>query len=184
MPLAKSSFAASFTEVCYLLIYGELPTPGELGRFEEQLTLHTLLHEDMKKFFEGFPATAHPMAILSAMVASLSAYYPARGDEQRERHRNAEAAIDCAHFVARFDRGQFDVRQLRQILRAPKECAAHGGEQEEGDKERNGHEAMLRFRTILRCHAVPSAHNPSWRAAKSRMISSEPPPMALTRTSR
>jgi citrate synthase len=67
---------ASFTEVCYLLIYGKLPTAAELETFDRQLTYHSLLHEDMKNFFAGFPASAHPMAMLSAMVASLSAYYP------------------------------------------------------------------------------------------------------------
>jgi citrate synthase len=67
---------ASFTEVCYLLIYGALPTAAELAEFDRRLTYHSLLHEDMKNFFAGFPATAHPMAMLSAMVASLSAYYP------------------------------------------------------------------------------------------------------------
>jgi citrate synthase len=67
---------ASFTEVCYLLIYGKLPSPQELDEFETRLTYHSMLHEDMKNFFAGFPASAHPMAILSAMVASLSSYYP------------------------------------------------------------------------------------------------------------
>ena len=68
-----------FTEVCYLLLYGELPNELELKDFQHKLTYHSMLHEDMKKFFEGFPATAHPMAILSAMVASLSSYYPRSG---------------------------------------------------------------------------------------------------------
>jgi hypothetical protein len=67
---------ARFTEVAYLLVYGVLPNAAELAVWREQLTRHSLLHEDMKKFFEGFPASAHPMAILSAMVASLSTYYP------------------------------------------------------------------------------------------------------------
>ena len=62
-----------FTEVCYLLVYGKLPTKSELEEFDRKLTYHSLLHEDMKNFFAGFPATAHPMAMLSAMVASLSA---------------------------------------------------------------------------------------------------------------
>jgi citrate synthase len=83
-PIEAIAGRASFPEVCYLLIYGELPTAPQLARFEEQLTRHTLLHEDMKKLFEGFPATAHPMAVLSAMVASLSAYYPPRGEEERD----------------------------------------------------------------------------------------------------
>ncbi len=67
---------ARFTEVAFLLIYGHLPNAAELATWREKLTRHSLLHEDMKKFFEGFPATAHPMAMLSAMVASLSTYYP------------------------------------------------------------------------------------------------------------
>jgi len=67
---------ARFTEVAYLLIYGHLPSQVEFAAWREKLTRHSLLHEDMKKFFEGFPASAHPMAILSAMVASLSTYYP------------------------------------------------------------------------------------------------------------
>ena len=67
---------ATFPEVCYLLIYGHLPNQVERDDFRTRLTRHTLVHEDMKKFFEGFPPQAHPMAILSAMIASLSAYYP------------------------------------------------------------------------------------------------------------
>jgi len=67
---------ARFTEVAFLLIYGHLPNPKELADWREKLTRHSLLHEDMKKFFEGFPASAHPMAMLSAMTASLSTYYP------------------------------------------------------------------------------------------------------------
>ena len=71
---------ARFTEVAFLLIYGRLPAPAELAAWREKLTRHSLIHEDMKKFFEGFPATAHPMAMLSAMVASLSTYYPDTAD--------------------------------------------------------------------------------------------------------
>jgi citrate synthase len=67
---------ASFPEVCHLLIYGELPTRPQRESFRTRLTRHSLVHEDMKKFFEGFPPSAHPMVILSAMIASLSAYYP------------------------------------------------------------------------------------------------------------
>ena len=75
-PIEEIAEEARFTEVCYLLIYGELPDLDQLEKFRQILTVHSLLHEDMKKFFEGYPATAHPMAILSSMVASLSAYYP------------------------------------------------------------------------------------------------------------
>ena len=75
-PIEQLAEKADFVEVCYLLIYGHLPKPNELATFRNQLTHHSLIHEDMKKFFEGYPPTAHPMAILSAMVASLAAYYP------------------------------------------------------------------------------------------------------------
>lgn len=67
---------SSFVEVCYLLVYGELPTADQLEVFKHKLTYHSMLHEDMKKFFEGYPPSAHPMSVLSAMVASLAAYYP------------------------------------------------------------------------------------------------------------
>ncbi|HVS32557.1 MAG TPA: citrate synthase [Thermoanaerobaculia bacterium] len=83
-PIEELARRASFVEVAYLLVYGELPSADELVAFAERLTRHTLLHEDMKKFFEGFPNSAHPMAILSAMVASLSAYYP--DTEKREEN--------------------------------------------------------------------------------------------------
>jgi len=75
-PIEQIARQAEFTEVCFLLIYGRLPAADELAAFRARLTNHTLLHEDMKKFFEGYPPTAHPMAILSSMVSSLSAYYP------------------------------------------------------------------------------------------------------------
>ncbi len=75
-PIEQLAEQASFVEVCFLLIYGHLPSQAELADFREQLTRHTLIHEDMKKFFEGYPPSAHPMAIMAAMVISLSAYYP------------------------------------------------------------------------------------------------------------
>ena len=67
---------ASFLEVAHLLIYGEMPNKEQKAKFEGGITHHTLIHEDMKKFFEGYPSSAHPMAILGAMFASLSTFYP------------------------------------------------------------------------------------------------------------
>ena len=75
-PIEDLAANSNFIEVSYLLIYGHLPSKKELEQFQYDLTHHTLIHEDMKKFFEGFPPAAHPMGILSAMVSSLSAYYP------------------------------------------------------------------------------------------------------------
>ncbi|MCH7664325.1 MAG: citrate synthase [Acidobacteria bacterium] len=80
-PIEQVAEQSSFVEVCYLLVFGELPTSGQLEEFSDALTRHTLLHEDMKKFFEGYSSSAHPMVILSSMVASLSTYYPPTTDE-------------------------------------------------------------------------------------------------------
>ena len=75
-PIEEIAGRARFTEICYLLIYGHLPSRSEYDDFKARLSRHSLIHEDMKKFFEGFPTSAHPMAMLSSMIASLSAYYP------------------------------------------------------------------------------------------------------------
>jgi citrate synthase len=75
-PIEELAASSNFVEVSYLLIHGHLPSKQEFESFQYNLTHHTLLHEDMKKFFEGFPPSAHPMGILSAMVSSLSAFYP------------------------------------------------------------------------------------------------------------
>ncbi len=81
-PIEQLAEKSDFIEVAWLLLYGELPTPEQLAKFRAQLTYHSMIHEDMKKFFEGFPNNAHPMAILSAMVASLSTYYPETETEE------------------------------------------------------------------------------------------------------
>jgi citrate synthase len=75
-PIEQLAGRADFVEVAYLLMFGDLPRREELEAFRRRLTYHSLIHEDLKKFFEGYPGTAHPMTMLSAMVASLSAYYP------------------------------------------------------------------------------------------------------------
>lgn len=75
-PIEELAENSNFIEVCYLLIHGNLPTKKELDEFHYGLTHHSLIHEDMKKFFEGYPPSAHPMGILASMVASLSAFYP------------------------------------------------------------------------------------------------------------
>jgi citrate synthase len=76
IPIEQLAEHSTFVETAYLLIYGHLPSDQEFKDWSQKLTRHSLLHEDMKHFFEGFSATAHPMAILSAMVAALSSYYP------------------------------------------------------------------------------------------------------------
>ncbi|MDZ4662212.1 MAG: citrate synthase [Pseudomonadota bacterium] len=67
---------STFMEVSYLLIHGELPKAKEYQDFRQKMRYHSLIHEDMKNFFNNYPGQAHPMAILSSMVCSLSAYYP------------------------------------------------------------------------------------------------------------
>jgi citrate synthase len=76
IPIDELAEKSTFVETSYLLIYGKLPTRDELAKFRELLTRHSLIHEDMLHFYDGYPSTAHPMAILSSMVCSLSAYYP------------------------------------------------------------------------------------------------------------
>jgi len=75
-PIEQLAANSSFIEVAYLLIYGELPTEEQLKGFNFDLSHHTLVHEDMKKFFDGFPSKSHPMGQLSSLVCSLSAFYP------------------------------------------------------------------------------------------------------------
>ncbi|WP_375475873.1 citrate synthase [uncultured Jatrophihabitans sp.] len=74
-PIDQLAEHSTFLEVSYLLIYGELPTADELADFTNNVRRHTLLHEDLKRFFEGFPADAHPMPVLSSAVSALSTFY-------------------------------------------------------------------------------------------------------------
>jgi len=76
IPIDELGEHSTFVETAYLLIYGHLPDRDELARFSTLLTRHSLIHEDMKRFYDGYPSTAHPMAILSSMVCSLSSFYP------------------------------------------------------------------------------------------------------------
>ncbi len=76
IPIEQIAEQSTFVEASYLLIYGELPTARQLKKFSESFTLHAAIHDDMKKLFEGYPPTGHPMGILSAMVTILGAYYP------------------------------------------------------------------------------------------------------------
>jgi len=64
-----------FVEASYLLIYGELPTREQLDAFRTSIRRHTMLHEDMRKFYGGFPRDAHPMAVMSSVVSALSTFY-------------------------------------------------------------------------------------------------------------
>jgi len=74
-PIDQLAEKSSFLEVSYLLIHGELPTASELDDFTSRIQRHTLLHEDLKRFFDGFPRDAHPMPVLSSAVSALSTFY-------------------------------------------------------------------------------------------------------------
>ncbi|HXI58630.1 MAG TPA: citrate synthase [Polyangia bacterium] len=92
IPIEELAEKSTFVEVAYLLINGKLPNAKELARFSGQLTRHSMLHEDMKRFFDGYPGTAHPMAILSAMVLSLSSFYPQALDVKNREETEATIA--------------------------------------------------------------------------------------------
>src|SRR6185369_10070625 len=74
-PIGQLAEQSSFMETAYLLVHGELPTAAELDDFTTRIQHHTLLHEEMRRFFDGFPRDAHPMAVLSSAVSALSTFY-------------------------------------------------------------------------------------------------------------
>ncbi|GAA4904862.1 citrate synthase [Actinomycetospora succinea] len=94
--LAKNS---TFVETSYLLMYGELPNQQQLATFTDQIQRHTMLHEDLKKFFDGFPKDAHPMPVLSSAVSALSTFY--------------QSALDP------FDEPNVDLSSVRLLAKVP-----------------------------------------------------------------
>src|ERR671933_980137 len=98
-PIDQLAERASFVEVSYLLIYGELPTAEQLADFDSRLRRHTLLHEDLKQFFNGFPRDAHPMPVLSSAVSALSTFY--------------QDSLDP------FDQRQVEISTLRLLAKLP-----------------------------------------------------------------
>jgi citrate synthase len=98
-PIEELAERSSFLEVAYLLIYGELPTAAQLTQFTNGVRHHTLLDENFKAFFNGFPRDAHPMAVLSSAVSALSTFYPGSLDP--------------------FDPEQVDLSSLRLIAKLP-----------------------------------------------------------------
>jgi citrate synthase len=87
-PVEQLAAHSSFIEVCYLLLHGELPTADELENFDNMIRTHTMLNEGMLNFFKGFRYDAHPMAMLSAVVGSMSAYYHDTMDVHNTEHRD------------------------------------------------------------------------------------------------
>ncbi len=85
-PIEQLAQHSTYLEVAWLLIYGELPSASELAAFDERIRRHTLLHEDLKRFFSSLPPTAHPMSVLSAATAALSTYYESESDPHNPEH--------------------------------------------------------------------------------------------------
>lgn len=92
----------SFVEVAYLLVHGELPTAIELQRFSTYLNRHSLIHENMQHFFNGFPAETHPMGILASMVTSLSSFYPSLNHKDPNFDITAARLISKVRTIAAF----------------------------------------------------------------------------------
>ncbi|MEM6941398.1 MAG: citrate synthase [Pseudomonadota bacterium] len=86
-PIGQLASKSHYLEVCYLLLYGELPSPAQLENFESTITRHTMLHEQMQNFFRGFRRDAHPMAIMVGVVGAMSAFYHDSTDIADERQR-------------------------------------------------------------------------------------------------
>ncbi|MEK7487646.1 MAG: citrate synthase [Planctomycetota bacterium] len=85
-PIEQICEHSNFLETSYLLIYGELPTPEQYNKFKNCITSHTLLHEDLKRMYDTFPRDAHPMALLSAAISSLSTFYQDSLDPSNNDH--------------------------------------------------------------------------------------------------
>ncbi len=98
-PIEQLAAHSSFLEVSYLLIYGSLPDTQQLIAFEDRMKRHTMLHEDLRRFFDGFPRDAHPMPVLSSAVSALSTFY--------------QDSLDP------FDRDQVDLSTVRLLAKVP-----------------------------------------------------------------
>ncbi len=90
-PIEQLAEKSSYLEVCYLLLYGELPNPKEKEDFERTISTHTMVHEGVRRFYEGFRHDAHPMAILVSTVGALSAFYHDSTDITNPEHRKISA---------------------------------------------------------------------------------------------
>jgi citrate synthase len=93
-PIEQLAEKASFTEVAYLLIYGELPSKEELEKFRTAVKDKMMVHEDMKMFFQGFPSKSHPMGQLSCLVGALSSFYPESLNPNQSEDEENETIIN------------------------------------------------------------------------------------------
>lgn len=98
-PIEQLAEKSSFIEVAYLLIYGELPTKTQLESFQNGITRHTLIHEDMKRFYEAYPAKAHPMGVVASITCSLSTFYP---ESQQPNRTEEDVQLTIVRLLAKF----------------------------------------------------------------------------------
>ena len=86
-PIEQIAEQGDFLETCYLMLFGELPTPAQKADFDYRITRHTMVHDQMNRFFQGFRRDAHPMAIMVACVGALSAFYHDSTDISDDQQR-------------------------------------------------------------------------------------------------
>lgn len=135
-PIEELAQHSSFIETAYLLIYGELPSPSELEDFDTRIRRHTMVHEDLKSFFNGFPRNAHPMPVLSSAVSALSTFY---GD-----------SLDP------FDQEQVEISTIRLLAKVPT-LAAYAYKKSKGEPMLYPQNDLSYTENFLRmCFGVPA----------------------------
>ncbi len=112
-PIEQLAEQSTYLEVAYLLIHGELPTQPQLDEWTHEITIHTFVHENVKKFMQGFRYDAHPMGMLLASVGALSTFYP-----EANQIKNAQLRYDADHPP---DREDADARRVR-LPAQPRAC--------------------------------------------------------------
>ena len=120
-PIEQLAENGDFLETCYLLLYGELPTKAQKADFDRRVILHTMVHEQMARFFQGFRRDAHPMAVMVASVGALAAFY-----HELDGHQRSEATHDRvdAHDRQDSDAGRHGLQvQSRPALHLSEELA-------------------------------------------------------------
>jgi citrate synthase len=96
-PIEELAEKAEFLEVAYLLIYGELPTKEQYEVFKHEVTTRSLVNEDMRKIFDGFPVNAHPMGVMSSLVGAMSSFYP----DNDKKHKGDFTEIHIRRLLAK-----------------------------------------------------------------------------------
>jgi citrate synthase len=128
IPIEQLAEQSTFLEVAYLLVYGKLPTRKQLDDFVVSITIHTMLHEDFKRFFGALPKDAHPMAACSAAVGALATFYPDSLDPRSERqveisvHRLIAKMITMAAYAYKHSIGQPFIYPKNELSYAANTC--------------------------------------------------------------